>query len=122
MAWCASEQLTHYGDCNWFYSPGIPLRCTLCPLFDPKRASRASSPQTPAHKATLAKLPPRPEPAFNVIDDLDFLFNPELRALLDWQIPDWMDLSPLIPDFPPTTPEEPADQQDEPGEERPAEY
>jgi len=43
------------------------------------------------------------------VTDLDFLFNPDLLTLLNWNIPDWMDLSQLVPDFPPERWEEPAD-------------
>ena len=41
------------------------------------------------------------KPDFTIVTDLDFLFNPDLLRLLNWNIPDWMDLSPLVPDSPP---------------------
>jgi hypothetical protein len=45
------------------------------------------------------------------VTDLDFLFNPDLLRLLNWKIPDWIDLSPLVPDSPPDEwPETAADQ------------
>ena len=120
MAWCASEQLGRFGDCRWSLSYGIPPRCSLCPLFDPKWAARTSSRETPTQQVAIGELAPRPEPDFHVITDLDFLFDREVRALLDWQIPDWMDLSRLIPDFPPAAPDEPAaDQPDELDDEPP---
>jgi hypothetical protein len=41
------------------------------------------------------------EPDFTKVTDLDFLFNPDLLRQLYGKIPDWMDLSPLVPDSPP---------------------
>jgi hypothetical protein len=42
-----------------------------------------------------------PEPDFTMITNLDFLFDSDLMAQLDWELPEWMDPSALIPDSPP---------------------
>jgi hypothetical protein len=41
MAWCASFQLTSFGDCRERFDYGVLPRCALCPLFDAERAIRA---------------------------------------------------------------------------------
>jgi len=40
-------------------------------------------------------------PDFAMITNLDFLFDSDVMALLEGEIPEWMDLSALIPDSPP---------------------
>jgi hypothetical protein len=105
MAWCASFQLSSFGECRERFDYGVLPRCALCPLFDAERAIRAGIREEPAPAERVqigfggAEL--IPEPDFTKITDLDFIFNPELLAQLDGEIPDWMDLSPLVPDFPP---------------------
>jgi len=42
-----------------------------------------------------------PEPDFTMITNLDFLFDSDVMAQLDGEIPEWMNLSALIPDSPP---------------------
>ena len=49
----------------------------------------------------MTRLRSTPEPDFTIVTDIHFLFDPEVLEALDGQIPDWMDLSGLIPDFPP---------------------
>ncbi len=60
MAWCASFQLTTFGECRERFEYGVLPRCALCPLFDS-----------------------------GLMDELE------------GELPEWIDLSPLIPDFPP---------------------
>ena len=98
MAWCASFQLASFGDCRERFAYGVLPRCALCPLFDSERAIRAG----------IREDPPPGQPDFSKITDLDFLFNPDLLAQLDGQIPEWMDLSGLVPDYPPAGWGEPA--------------
>jgi len=43
MAWCASFQLSIYGESGERFQWGILPRCALCPLFDSERATRAES-------------------------------------------------------------------------------
>jgi hypothetical protein len=107
MAWCASSQLSSFGDCRERFEHGVLPRCALCPLFDAERAIRAGIREEPApgqrvqigfgQDASDSGL----EPDFTKITDLDFLFDPDVLTLLGGEIPDWMDLSGLIPDFPP---------------------
>jgi hypothetical protein len=91
--------------CRERFEHGVLPRCALCPLFDAARAIRAGIREDPAPAERVqigfgeAEL--IPEPDFTKITDLDFIFNPDLLALLDGEIPDWMDLSGLVPDFPP---------------------
>jgi hypothetical protein len=118
MAWCASFQLTSFGDCRERFDYGVLPRCALCPLFDAERAIRARIREDPAAQRVQIgsgqdDFEIGPEPDFTKITDLDFLFNPDLLTQLDGEIPDWMDLSPLVPDFPPEEWGEPAD--DQPG-------
>ena len=81
---------------------GVLPRCGFCPLFDAERAIRAGLPQPPPPGERLEASPePIPEPDFMIITNLDFLFSPGLLRQLDGKLPDWIDLSPLIPDFPP---------------------
>ena len=116
MGWCASFQLTAFGACRERFEQGVLPRCALCPLFDAERAVRAGIRQDPAStrrlQIGLGEAELIPEPDFTIVTDLDFLFNPDLLMQLDGEIPDWMDLSGLVPDFPPNEWREPAD--DEP--------
>jgi len=66
MAWCASFQLSSFGECRERFHWGVLPRCGLCPLFNTERAIRAG-----------------------------------LMAQFEWDLPEWVELSPLIPDFPP---------------------
>jgi hypothetical protein len=106
MAWCASFYLSSFGECRERFLYGVLPRCGFCPLFDAERAIRAGIPQPPppserleASRRDEAEL--IPEPDFTIITNLDFLFSPGLLTQLDGELPDWIDLSPLIPDFPP---------------------
>jgi hypothetical protein len=107
MAWCASFQLSSFGDCRERFEHGVLPRCALCPLFDSERAIRAGIREDPAPGQRVQigfgqnDFGIGPEPDFTKITDLDFLFDPDVMALLGGEIPDWMDLSGLIPDFPP---------------------
>ena len=118
MAWCVSFQLTSFGDCRERFDYGVLPRCALCPLFDSERAIRAGirEDSAPGQRFQIRfgqnDFDIGPEPEFTKID-LDFLFDPDVLALLGGQIPDWMDLSGLVPDFPPEEWGEPA--ADEPG-------
>jgi hypothetical protein len=82
-----------------------PILRALCPLFDAERAIRAGFREQPAPGQRLqigcGQNDIRPEPDFTILTDLDFLFDPDVLALLGGEIPDWMDLSRLVPDFPP---------------------
>jgi hypothetical protein len=107
MAWCASFQLSSFGDCRERFEHGVLPRCALCPLFDAERAIRAGIREDPAPAERVQigfgqdDFGIGPEPDFTKITDFDFLFNPDLLALLGGEIPDWMDLSGLVPDCPP---------------------
>jgi hypothetical protein len=107
MAWCASFQLSYFGECRERFQWGVLPRCALCPLFDSERALRAGmrEEQVPAPRwdATCPRDGAEliPEPDFTMITDVDFLFNPDLMAELQGELPEWMNLSPLIPDCPP---------------------
>jgi hypothetical protein len=107
MAWCASFQLSTFGECRERHQWGVMPRCALCPLFDSERALRAGMREEPVpgerlqaafslHNATLIA-----GPDFTMIINLDFLFNPDIMRELDGEIPDWLDLGPFIPDSPP---------------------
>ena len=107
MAWCASFQLSTFGECRERFQWGVLPRCALCPLFDSERALRAGLQQEPVpgehlqaafglHDAALIV-----GPDFAMITDLDYLFDSELKAVLEGEIPEWIDLSALIPDSPP---------------------
>ena len=107
MAWCASFQLDYFGECRERFQWGVLPRCALCPLFDSERALRAGmrEEQVPAQRLHAAcpgdGAELIAEPDFTMITDIDFLFNPDLMAELQGEIPEWMNLSPLIPDCPP---------------------
>ena len=107
MGWCAAFQLSSFGECRERFGFGVLPRCGLCPLFDSERAIRAGIREEPAPGERF-EAPSRrddfellSEPDFTIVTDLDFLFNPDLLRMLNWNIPDWMDLSPLVPDSPP---------------------
>jgi hypothetical protein len=114
MAWCASFQLSYFGECRERFQWGVMPRCALCPLFDAERAIRAGMREepAPAEHPEVAFRPDGfqlvPEPDTTLVIDLDVLFNPDLMAELNGEIPDWMDLSRLVPDFPPAEWGEPA--------------
>jgi hypothetical protein len=107
MAWCASFQLDTFGECREHFQWGVLPRCALCPLFDSERALRAGmrEERVPGELVQAALLQDYadsiPEPDFTMITDLDFLFNPDLMAQLEGELPEWIDLSALIPDCPP---------------------
>jgi hypothetical protein len=107
MAWCASFQLSTFGECRERFRWGVMARCALCPLFDSERALRAGMRDQPApgERPEAAFRPAGfqllAEPDATLVIDLDVLFNPDLLAELDGEIPEWMDLSALVPDSPP---------------------
>ena len=114
MAWCAAFYLNSFGACHERFAFGVLPRCGLCPLFDSERAIRAGIREEPPSGERLEASSRRdafellPEPDFSRVTDLDFLFNPDLLRQLNGKIPDWMDLSPLVPDSPPDEWPEPA--------------
>jgi len=107
MAWCASFQLSTFGECRERFQWGVLPRCALCPLFDSERALRAGIREEPVPGERLQAAFCRddaeliPEPDFTLVSNLDFLFDSDLMAQLDGELPEWMNLSPLIPDSPP---------------------
>jgi len=114
MAWCASFQLRTFGECRERFGYGVLPRCALCPLFDSERAIRAGIREEPApgqrfEAASRWELLAIPD--FTIVTDLDVLFNPDLLRLLNGKIPDWIDLSPFVPDSPPDEWPEPAGDQ-----------
>ena len=107
MAWCASFQLSSFGECRERFQWGVLPRCALCPLFDSERAIRAGIREEPVpedHVQEAFSGDDReliPEPDFTLVVNLDVLFDSGLMDELEGELPEWMDLSPLIPDFPP---------------------
>ena len=107
MGWCAAFYLSSFGECRERFGFGVLPSCGLCPLFDSERAIRAGIREEPAPGVRIGAASRRDdvellsEPDFTIVTDLDFLFNPDLLAQLDGQLPEWMDLSGLVPDFPP---------------------
>jgi hypothetical protein len=106
MAWCASFQLGTFGECRERFQWGVMARCALCPLFDSERAIRVGMRKEPVPgelqaASGLQDAALIPEPDVTLVIDLDVLFKPNLLAELDGEIPEWMDLSGLVPDFPP---------------------
>jgi hypothetical protein len=107
MAWCASFQLSTFGECRERFQWGVMARCALCPLFDSERAIRAGMREEPmlGEDLEVAFHPDGfefiPEPNVTIVVDLDVLFNPDLMAELEEELPEWIDLSRLVPDFPP---------------------
>jgi hypothetical protein len=103
MGWCASFYLSSFEECRERFELGVLPRCGLCPLFDSERAIRAGIREEPApgeRSEAASRWELLAVPDFTNISNLDFLFNPDFLALLNWNT-DSMDLSPLIPDFPP---------------------
>lgn len=106
MAWCASFQLGTFGECRERFQWGVLPRCALCPLFDSERAIRAGMRKEPVPGERLqaafglqdAALIVGPD--FAMITYLDFLFDSDVMAQLEGELPEWMNLSALIPDFP----------------------
>jgi hypothetical protein len=92
MAWCASFQLSTFGECRERFQWGVMPRCALCPLFDSERAIRAGIREEPApgEHPEAAFRPDGfqliPEPDVTLVIDLDVLFNPDLLAELDGEI------------------------------------
>jgi hypothetical protein len=115
MAWCASFQLNTFGECRERFQWGVMPRCALCPLFDSERAIRAGMREEPV-PGEHPEVAFRPdgfglvaEPDVTIVVDLEILFNPDLLAeLAGEEVPDWIDLSRLVPDFPPAEWGEPA--------------
>jgi hypothetical protein len=107
MAWCASFQLSTFGECRERFQYGVMPRCALCPLFDSERAIRAGmrNEQVPGERLQVGFRRDDTElirePDFTMITNVDFLFNSDLMAQLQGALPEWMDLSPLMPDSPP---------------------
>jgi hypothetical protein len=107
MAWCASFQLGTFGECRERFQYGVMPRCALCPLFDSERALQAGLRKEPVPGARVQAAGPGedaeliPEPDFSMITDVNFLFNPDIMAELQGELPEWMNLSPLVPDSPP---------------------
>src|SRR5712691_793390 len=79
MAWCASFQLSSFGDCRERFEYGVLPRCALCPLFDAERAIRAGIREEPAPGQRVRigfgqdDFGIGPEPDFTKITDLDFV-------------------------------------------------
>jgi len=84
MAWCASSQLSSFGACRFRFSYGAFPRCSLCPLFDPKRALLDSLGEN--------------RPAGMVFE---INLHPDLRALLQAEPPPGLELGWRAPDYPP---------------------
>ena len=107
MAWCASFELDTFGECRERFQLGVLPRCALCPLFDSERAIRAGIREEPEPeryaRATFyadgTEL--SPEGDVTLLLSLDVLFDSGLMDELEGELPEWIDLSPLIPDFPP---------------------
>lgn len=83
MGYCASSQLTMFGECQWRFYWGVPPRCALCPLLDAKRALRDA----------LGENPPA-----GVV--LEITLGPNLRALGE-EIPPGLDPAWQVPNYPP---------------------
>ena len=92
MAWCASSQLKSFGDCRFRFYYGVLPRCSLCPLFDAKRAILD----------VLGENSP-PGMAFEI------RLGPNLRALLREELPPNLGPEWQVPDFPPAEWGEPTD-------------
>jgi hypothetical protein len=111
MAWCASFQLSTFGECRERFQWGVLPRCALCPLFDSERAIRAGIREEPEPeryvRATFyadgSEL--SPEGDVTLLLSLDVLFDSGLMDELEGELPEWIDLSSLIPDFPPEGPD-----------------
>ena len=107
MAWCASFQLNTFGECRERFHWGVLPRCALCPLFDSERALRAGMRNEPVPgERSQAAFGLRDAALivgadFAMIANLDYLFDSDVMAVLEGEIPEWLDLSALIPDSPP---------------------
>jgi hypothetical protein len=106
MAWCASFQLNHFGECRERFQWGVMPRCALCPLFGSERAIRAGMREPVLGEHVQAALGLQDAtlivgPDFAMITNLDYLFDSDVMAVLEGEIPEWLDLSALIPDSPP---------------------
>ena len=107
MAWCASCQLGTFEECRERFQWGVLPRCALCPLFDSERALRAgmAKARVPGVHVQAAFSEDDteliPEPDVTLVMNLDVLFDSGLMDELEGELPEWMDLSALIPDFPP---------------------
>jgi hypothetical protein len=78
MAWCASFQLSTFGECRERFQWGVLPRCALCPLFDSERALRAGMREpVPGERVQASPCDPAliPEPDFTLITDLDLDFE-----------------------------------------------
>ena|GEM_PF-1612872 len=98
MAWCASFQLSTFGECRERFAYGVLPRCALCPLFDSERAIRAGNRQEPASHLPMggdAKAFESDSGGYQIVS------GPDLLELLNWELPDWIDADFLFPDFPP---------------------
>jgi hypothetical protein len=84
MAWCASFQLTSFGDCRWRFDYGVLPRCALCPLFDAERAIRDAL--------------PKPSPGTLI---LEIIIGQDLQTLLRETFSPRLDPGWQVPDFPP---------------------
>jgi len=84
MAWCASSQLTSFGECRFRFYFGVLPRCSLCPLFDARRAIR---------DALGENSPP------GMMFEITLCPNP--RAQLRDEPPPNLDPGWHVPDFPP---------------------
>ena len=91
MAWCASFQLTSFGNCRERFDYGVLPRCALCPLFDAERAIQA---------AVRKDQPPAPI--------AQIIIAAEPWALLQDEFPPDLDPGWRVPDFPPAEWAEPA--------------
>ena len=92
MAWCASSQLKSFGDCRFRFYYGVLPRCSLCPLFDAKRA-------------ILDVLGENSPPGMV----FEIRLGPNLRALLREELPPNLGPEWQVPDFPPAQWGEPTD-------------
>jgi hypothetical protein len=99
MAWCASSQLTWFGECRLRFFYGVLPRCSLCPLFVVERAVRdVLGENTP--DVIEIRLPPRTE-ALLAGEPPPPITAPPVDP--SWQIPDhppdewWQDLGDAPP-------------------------
>lgn len=83
MGYCASSQLTMFGECQWRFYWGVPARCALCPLLDAKRALRDALGENPPPGLVL-----------------EISLGPNLRALGE-EIPPVLDPAWQAPNYPP---------------------
>ena len=89
MAWCASFQLSTFGECRERFQWGVLPRCALCPLFDSERALRAGNAEAPVPgvhvQAAFCEDDTEliPEPDFTLVTNLDFLFDSDLMDQLE---------------------------------------